>query len=95
MLTFFVVVLAVSVGLAIFEILVEKDNGWGTGFGPFWGEKIFPRRTRRSNVRETLFHSLSFGNVLLVAPKRVVWLASHFQDPDARPHRGMARNLRR
>jgi len=34
-------VFALSFLLAVFEISLEKDNGWGTGLGPFWGKKFF------------------------------------------------------
>ena len=34
-------VIALSFALAILEVFIEKQNGWATGFGPFWGKKYF------------------------------------------------------
>lgn len=36
---FAVNVLVISLILAIFEISIEKDKGWATGLGPFWGKQ--------------------------------------------------------
>jgi hypothetical protein len=38
---FLINVSVISVLLAIFEVAIEKNHGWATGFGKFWGKRYF------------------------------------------------------
>ncbi len=64
---FFVNFFVLSLILAIFEISTEKDKGWGTGLGSFWGKKFFVEGVI-SRVCEkhyfTLYHLVMFGLIV-------------------------------
>ena len=75
---FLVNVFVLSLVLAIFEIWMEKDRGWGTGLGPFWGKKFF-KKSFISKASEkyyfTLYHIVMFGLIVpLILLGEYLWI---------------------
>lgn len=61
-------ILVISFVLAVFEILLEKNNGWGSGLNPHgWGRKVF-EGTFVARISEkpyfTVYHIFMFAAVV-------------------------------